>query len=153
MKRLSSFRLPVAFAIILVSVVAIGTGQASALVPPDEGQRADPINIGSDAGASAVCPDGYLCIYWDRSGGSSNAGLGFYYCRTVNLADWGWQNAMSRLNNNQSEGTVSYFYDDAYSSSTPIMAQRAPGHRANLAQDTAPDGRSENDRIDRIKVC
>jgi hypothetical protein len=142
-KRLLSFRVPLVFATLVVSVVAISTGQASAQAP------ADPLRLDS----SGACPYYYVCVYQGRNEGGPAVPLGFYYCRTVNLADWGFSNITSSLINNQTDGTVSYFYDDAYSSSTPILAQRAYGYRQDLAYDTASDGNNSNDRIDRIKVC
>ena len=105
---------------------------------------------------AASCPYYYLCLYdgTDFSGASWKE----WRCGTYNLGHYGFHDKTSSLINNQTNGTVSYFYDykgwgDPFVNKDPVIAQRAYGYRRNLAWDTAYDGRSADNRIDIVKVC
>jgi hypothetical protein len=106
--------------------------------------------VGEGRGA---CPGYHLCL-WEHAH-YRGPGLGLYSCRNHNLADYGFQDRASSLVNNQTPGTMSYFYDGAAANIS--LRQHAYGYRDNLMLDYAavpgPHGNNWNDRIDRVRVC
>lgn len=92
------------------------------------------------------CADNWYCVYQHSNFGGW--GLHYYYCSTVNLAPE-HRNRVSSMHNAQNSLTA-YFWD----TSPYVQGALGPNrYLRNLAQDTAPDGRSWNDRIDRIDPC
>jgi hypothetical protein len=122
--------------------LALGVNPASA----HDGHSGLPAGRGS-------CPYYHVCV-WEHAN-YQGPGRAFSACRTVNLVNYGFNDRASSIVNNQTPGTVSYFYD----SSAPNISlrQHAYGYRDNLMLDYAeipgPWGNNWNDRIDRISVC
>jgi len=92
------------------------------------------------------CPDHHYCIYQHREFGGW--GLAYYYCGTYTVS---YRNATSSMHNAQN--SPSAFFWDIDPSPDVQGALGAGGYLRDLAQDTAPDGRSWNDRIDRVRPC
>jgi hypothetical protein len=60
-----------------------------------------PIGLAPGAAAAGVCPYDYLCTY--HNGTPRN----YYYCTTIYLSNW---TGLGYILNNQTTGTISYFY-------------------------------------------
>lgn len=94
------------------------------------------------------CSDNWFCLFQHRDFGGWS--LSYYYCTTVNLAAE-HRNRISSMHNAQNSYSA-YFWD--IDPSPDVQGALGPNrYLRNLASDTAPDGRSWNDRIDRVKAC
>ena len=119
---------------------------------------------GQAVAAESDCLPEFLCGWEHRDRGGRR--LRFFNCGSYNLFDMRypdgargvpgpkWNDRLSSLLNNQTDGTRAHFYDTTGSGvSVHIFSTVAVDRRANLAYDTATDGRPMNDRIDRIVPC
>jgi hypothetical protein len=112
-----------------------------------------------DSPPQGACPYEYLCIWKDvQYSGTRDA---YYYCGFYDLVQnfwpgsmWGEINGISSLDNNQTPGTVSEFWDDRFGYGN-WFTETAYGYRDNLLydHDNLPSDQNWNDRIGRILVC
>ena len=112
---------------------------------------------GSDSGVNAAyCEYKYLCVWqYAYYGGASYR---FFNCGTVAMVDFpfpsggNWSNTISSLVNNQTAGTISYFWDDT-NKTIYLGQQHSYGYRDNLSLDSAASGGNWDNRISMIQVC
>ncbi|WP_147376283.1 peptidase inhibitor family I36 protein [Micromonospora radicis] len=136
-------------------------GPAEIELAPGLIMQLPPANGGArGAEADPPCPSLYMCAYAHRQ--YTNPSLNFTVCgREWNLGNYAypgggvWNDKISSINNNQSSGTWSYFYDHVGNNNWDrILSVAAGTRRANLALDAAESGGGNaNDRIDGVHVC
>lgn len=106
------------------------------------------------------CPWLYVCGW--QLAGATGYRLQFtqcdrwYYLENFTMPDGrDWRDKITSIYNAQSgSNATAEFVDTLGNGSWFTVGRIAPGgQRANLALDTAPDGRSWNDRIDKIWAC
>lgn len=118
------------------------------------------------ADLTEYCPSLDVCVFNNRNfnvGSLDGHQLNYTICgQEVNLGKipfpgggW-WNDKVSSIINNQTDGTNSFFYD--YSGGTngtwvPIKTLTAPSHSSDLSLEFDGQGRSLNDRIDGVHVC
>lgn len=109
-------------------------------------------------------PVGWLCLYQDKNWGGYE--IDFYNCGNVNLGDYymgdgkQWNDQISSIDNDQTSGVVSVFYNytgsgDPNSSANwrRVISLSAGNYLRNLADNSSADGGNANDKIDIVHVC
>ena len=101
-----------------------------------------------------------LCVWTDPR--RTGYRMSFYWCGDEEMSDYYWgsrgqytfQDNISSIYDHQTGSPVSYFYDYDIHGGTILVGTMTPGNWLdNLALDRARDGRTWDNRIDRIHVC
>jgi hypothetical protein len=118
----------------------------------------------SAASVSGTCATGWLCLYQHANFGGY--ALRFTVCRLENLGNYvmpngqRWNDQVSSIDNPQTGGVVSRFYNYKGSgdpmnlaNSNPVIAVTAGHYLRDLSKDSSFDGGTANDKIDIVRVC
>jgi hypothetical protein len=123
------------------------------LEPGVELQKVAPSQMGILVGS---CQYQRLCL-WSNAGWTGYK-LSLWACGYVNLTshaypDGGsWSDRPSSIVNNQTSGTVSFFWDGTDGSGY-LGPQHSYGYRENLSLDVAESGGNWDNRMSRVFVC
>lgn len=136
------------------------------------------VTVHPDSGSSGVVPAvspslcslrhgvsaGWLCLYQNSNFGGDE--IDFTVCANRNLGDYrmadgrAWNDQISSIDNDQTSGVQSRFYNydgsgDPNSSANwaLVIVVNAGHYLRDLSQDSSADGGSANDKIDIVHVC
>lgn len=142
------------------STVQVAPGVTMELAPPAPKGGVTPADL------TQYCPFLYVCVFNNKNfnvGSTDGHQLNYTQChQEVNLGKvafpgggW-WNDKVSSIINNQTDGTNSFFYDYSGGSNgtwIPIRTVTAPDHASDLSLEKDGSGRTLNDRIDGVHVC
>ncbi|WP_344417891.1 hypothetical protein [Pseudonocardia ailaonensis] len=93
--------------------------------------------------AGPGCSYGYLCI-WDDPGYR----LSFYYCGFVNIgSQYGWSDRLREIENNQTSGTWSYFYNWTGSAWSFVFSDKAYDYTGYISSGSSLSAARTTDAI------